>query len=47
MATANVKTEMKGDTSRWTTREDAKRSANKRRRRLDKTVCRTNIKNEI
>ena len=36
MANAKLKTEMKGDTSRWTRREDAKRSSKKRRRAADK-----------
>lgn len=37
MARAKIKTEMKGTGGgRWTTREDAKRSANGRRRELDK-----------
>lgn len=36
MGVAKVKPEMKGDTSRWTTREDAKRSSKKIRRRVDK-----------
>ena len=39
MATAKLKTEMKGDTSRWTTREDAKVSSKKRRRRADKAAA--------
>jgi hypothetical protein len=41
MALAKIKTEMKGTGGgRWTTREDAKRSANKRRRRAAKAAVR-------
>jgi hypothetical protein len=40
MANAKVKTEMKGDRARWTTREDAKTSAKKRRRAKDKDESR-------
>lgn len=41
MALSNVKIEMKGTGGgRWTTREDAKRSANKRRRRASKAAVR-------
>lgn len=36
MAISKVKPEMKGDTSRWTRRADAKNSANKIRRKVDK-----------
>lgn len=36
MAISKVKPEMKGDTSRWTRRADAKASANKIRRKVDK-----------
>jgi len=40
MAYAKVKTEMKGDRARWTTRADAKTSSRKRRRAADKRACR-------
>lgn len=36
MALAKVKTEMKGDTSRWGKRAEYKAAAKKRRRRVDK-----------
>jgi hypothetical protein len=35
MALAKVKTEMKGDTSRWGKREPIKKASRKRRRRAD------------
>lgn len=40
MALQQVKTEMKGDTSRWCHREEAKRSARKRRREVDRRAAR-------
>jgi hypothetical protein len=39
MAQAKVKTEMKGDTSRWGKRAVIKKAANKRRRRVDRNTC--------
>jgi len=36
MALAKVKTEMKGDTSRWVHREEAKRASKRRRRVADR-----------
>jgi hypothetical protein len=39
MARAKLKTEMKGDCSRWTTRADAKQSSKKRRRAIDKRAA--------
>lgn len=36
MAYANIKTEMKGDTSRWMTRNEAKAASKKIRRAHDK-----------
>jgi hypothetical protein len=40
MANAKVKTEMKGDRARWTTREDAKTASKKRRRANDRNESR-------
>lgn len=45
MAISKVKPNMHGDTSRWTTRDDAKRSANKIRRAVDKAA--TTESNEL
>ena len=39
-----VKTEMKGDTSRWTTREEAKAHAKKKRRSNDKAAVKEKTK---
>jgi hypothetical protein len=44
MALAKIKTEMKGTGGgRWTTRADAKKSANKRRRRACKNMARAQV----
>lgn len=39
MAQKNVKTEMKGTTSRWVTRAEAKSASKKIRRALDKKLA--------
>jgi hypothetical protein len=38
MALAKIKTEMKGDTSRWGHREEYKAASKKRRRRIDRVL---------
>jgi hypothetical protein len=43
MARANVKTEMKGTTSRRTTNDDAKKSAKKLRREIDRRAVREGL----
>ena len=46
MANEKVKTEMKGDTSRWCRRAIAKSASKKRRRAQDKKVCKAQLKDK-